>query len=154
MQHHRLALRMNPVMRARSSTCTWWRLRSGEKRILGYAEQPCYLWFVLQLCKFLNQYITSWRFDPANQQKFHTIAQEHHCLPAQNHIRHRDLKPDSIPITGTITLKVADFRSVVYAGRPTAFPLSKQRGQSKQQQCKCECMVAVLSLWLRLLNSP
>lgn len=99
LQHHRLALRMNPVMRARSSTCTWWRLRSGEKRILGYAEQPCYLWFVLQLCKFLNQYITSWRLDPANQQKFHTIAQEHHCLPAQNHIRHRDLKPDSIPIT-------------------------------------------------------
>lgn len=98
-QHHRLALRMNPVMRARSSTCTWWRLRSGEKRILGYAEQPCYLWFVLQLCEFLNQYITSWRLDPANQQKFHIIAQEHHCLPAQNHIRHRDLKPDSIPIT-------------------------------------------------------
>lgn len=97
LEHCRLALHMNPAMRARSSTCTWWRPRSGEKRILGYAEQPCSLWFVVQLCEVLNQYIMSWRPDPANQQKFHATVQEHHCLPVQNHIRHRDLKPDSFP---------------------------------------------------------
>ncbi|XP_014810296.1 PREDICTED: serine/threonine-protein kinase 35 [Calidris pugnax] len=86
---------------------------AGE-RILGYAEEPCYLWFVMEFCEGgdLNQYILSRRPDPATNKSFMLQLTSAIAFLHKNHIVHRDLKPDNILITeksGTPVLKVADF---------------------------------------------
>ncbi|XP_023795591.1 serine/threonine-protein kinase 35 [Cyanistes caeruleus] len=86
---------------------------SGE-RILGYAEEPCYLWFVMEFCEGgdLNQYVLSRRPDPATNKSFMLQLTSAIAFLHKNHIVHRDLKPDNILITeksGTPVLKVADF---------------------------------------------
>ncbi|KAG8513404.1 Serine/threonine-protein kinase 35 [Galemys pyrenaicus] len=91
---------------------------SGEgaagERILGYAEEPCYLWFVMEFCEGgdLNQYVLSRRPDPATNKSFMLQLTSAIAFLHKNHIVHRDLKPDNILITersGTPVLKVADF---------------------------------------------
>uniref|UniRef100_A0A8D2QB54 Protein kinase domain-containing protein n=1 Tax=Zonotrichia albicollis TaxID=44394 RepID=A0A8D2QB54_ZONAL len=83
-------------------------------RILGYAEEPCYLWFVMEFCEGgdLNQYVLSRRPDPATNKSFMLQLTSAIAFLHKNHIVHRDLKPDNILITeksGTPVLKVADF---------------------------------------------
>ncbi|XP_020662367.3 serine/threonine-protein kinase 35 [Pogona vitticeps] len=84
------------------------------ERILGYAEEPCYLWFVMEYCEGgdLNQYILSRRPDPATNKSFMLQLTSAIAFLHKNHIVHRDLKPDNILITetsGAPILKVADF---------------------------------------------
>ncbi|KAL7991204.1 hypothetical protein Chor_002443 [Crotalus horridus] len=84
------------------------------ERILGYAEEPCYLWFVMEYCEGgdLNQYILSRRPDPATNKSFMLQLTSAIAFLHKNHIVHRDLKPDNILITeqsGAPVLKVADF---------------------------------------------
>ncbi|XP_007958213.1 serine/threonine-protein kinase 35 [Orycteropus afer afer] len=84
------------------------------ERILGYAEEPCYLWFVMEFCEGgdLNQYVLSRRPDPATNKSFMLQLTSAIAFLHKNHIVHRDLKPDNILITersGTPILKVADF---------------------------------------------
>ncbi|XP_048178182.1 serine/threonine-protein kinase 35 [Corvus hawaiiensis] len=84
------------------------------ERILGYAEEPCYLWFVMEFCEGgdLNQYVLSRRPDPATNKSFMLQLTSAIAFLHKNHIVHRDLKPDNILITeksGTPVLKVADF---------------------------------------------
>ncbi|XP_072206669.1 serine/threonine-protein kinase 35 [Excalfactoria chinensis] len=84
------------------------------ERILGYAEEPCYLWFVMEFCEGgdLNQYVLSRRPDPATNRSFMLQLTSAIAFLHKNHIVHRDLKPDNILITeksGTPVLKVADF---------------------------------------------
>ncbi|XP_058030524.1 serine/threonine-protein kinase 35-like isoform X1 [Ahaetulla prasina] len=84
------------------------------ERILGYAEEPCYLWFVMEYCEGgdLNQYILSRRPDPATNKSFMLQLTSAIAFLHKNHIVHRDLKPDNILITeqsGVPVLKVADF---------------------------------------------
>ncbi|XP_034349580.1 serine/threonine-protein kinase 35 isoform X1 [Arvicanthis niloticus] len=84
------------------------------ERILGYAEEPCYLWFVMEYCEGgdLNQYVLSRRPDPATNKSFMLQLTSAIAFLHKNHIVHRDLKPDNILITersGTPILKVADF---------------------------------------------
>ncbi|PKK25049.1 serine/threonine kinase 35 [Columba livia] len=84
------------------------------ERILGYAEEPCYLWFVMEFCEGgdLNQYVLSRRPDPATNTSFMLQLTSAIAFLHKNHIVHRDLKPDNILITeksGTPVLKVADF---------------------------------------------
>nr|XP_056700553.1 serine/threonine-protein kinase 35-like [Euleptes europaea] len=84
------------------------------ERILGYAEEPCYLWFVMEYCEGgdLNQYILSRRPDPATNRSFMLQLTSAIAFLHKNHIVHRDLKPDNILITeksGAPVLKVADF---------------------------------------------
>nr|XP_042703311.1 serine/threonine-protein kinase 35 isoform X1 [Chrysemys picta bellii] len=85
-----------------------------RERILGYAEEPCYLWFVMEFCEGgdLNQYVLSRRPDPATNKSFMLQLTSAIAFLHKNHIVHRDLKPDNILITeksGTPVLKVADF---------------------------------------------
>ncbi|XP_066240351.1 serine/threonine-protein kinase 35 [Saccopteryx leptura] len=84
------------------------------ERILGYAEEPCYLWFVMEFCEGgdLNQYVLSRRPDPATNKSFMLQLTSAIAFLHKNHIVHRDLKPDNILITersGAPVLKVADF---------------------------------------------
>ncbi|KAF7473534.1 Hypothetical predicted protein [Marmota monax] len=84
------------------------------ERILGCAEEPCYLWFVMEFCEGgdLNQYVLSRRPDPATNKSFMLQLTSAIAFLHKNHIVHRDLKPDNILITersGTPILKVADF---------------------------------------------
>ncbi|XP_054986451.1 serine/threonine-protein kinase 35 [Sorex araneus] len=84
------------------------------ERILGYAEEPCYLWFVMEFCEGgdLNQYVLSRSPDPATNKSFMLQLTSAIAFLHKNQIVHRDLKPDNILITersGTPILKVADF---------------------------------------------
>lgn len=88
-------------------------LSAGE-RILGYPEEPCYLWFVMEFCEGgdLNQYILSRRPDPHTNRSFMRQLTSAVAFLHKNNIVHRDLKPDNILISqksGTPVLKVADF---------------------------------------------
>ncbi|KAM4610252.1 serine/threonine-protein kinase 35-like [Polymixia lowei] len=84
------------------------------ERILGYPEEPCYLWFVMEFCEGgdLNQYILSRRPDPRTNKSFMRQLTSAVAFLHQNNIVHRDLKPDNILISqksGSPVLKVADF---------------------------------------------
>ncbi|XP_069507012.1 serine/threonine-protein kinase 35 isoform X2 [Ambystoma mexicanum] len=84
------------------------------ERILGYSDEACYLWFVMEYCEGgdLNQYILSRRPDPATTKRFMLQLTSAIAFLHKNHIVHRDLKPDNILITeksGFPVLKVADF---------------------------------------------
>lgn len=88
-------------------------LSLGE-RILGYPEEPCYLWFIMEFCEGgdLNQYILSRRPDPRTNKSFMRQLTSAVAFLHQNNIVHRDLKPDNILISqksGFPVLKVADF---------------------------------------------
>ncbi|XP_027725416.1 serine/threonine-protein kinase 35 [Vombatus ursinus] len=105
------------------------------ERILGYAEEPCYLWFVMEFCEGgdLNQYVLSRRPDPATNRSFMLQLTSAIAFLHKNHIVHRDLKPDNILITersGVPVLKVADFGlSKVCAGLA---PRGKEGGQDNK----------------------
>ncbi|XP_037540995.1 serine/threonine-protein kinase 35 [Nematolebias whitei] len=84
------------------------------ERILGYPEEPCYLWFVMEFCEGgdLNQYILSRRPDPQTNKNFMRQLTSAIAFLHKNNIVHRDLKPDNILISqksGSPVLKVADF---------------------------------------------
>nr|XP_015824129.2 serine/threonine-protein kinase 35 [Nothobranchius furzeri]XP_054602381.1 serine/threonine-protein kinase 35 [Nothobranchius furzeri] len=84
------------------------------ERILGYPEEPCYLWFVMEFCEGgdLNQYILSRRPDPQTNKSFMCQLTCAIAFLHKNNIVHRDLKPDNILISqksGSPVLKVADF---------------------------------------------
>ncbi|KAM9785658.1 serine/threonine-protein kinase 35 [Neosynchiropus ocellatus] len=84
------------------------------ERILGYQEEPCYLWFVMEFCEGgdLNQYILSRRPDPQTNRSFMRQLTSAVAFLHKNNIVHRDLKPDNILISqksGSPVLKVADF---------------------------------------------
>uniref|UniRef100_A0A4W5KCP8 Serine/threonine kinase 35 n=1 Tax=Hucho hucho TaxID=62062 RepID=A0A4W5KCP8_9TELE len=84
------------------------------ERILGYPEEPCYLWFVMEFCEGgdLNQYILSRRPDPRTNKSFMRQLTSAVAFLHKNNIVHRDLKPDNILISqksGFPVLKVADF---------------------------------------------
>ncbi|XP_063315566.1 serine/threonine-protein kinase 35 [Pelobates fuscus] len=84
------------------------------ERILGYSEEACYLWFVMEFCEGgdLNQYVLSRRPDPATNKSFMLQLTSAIAFLHKNQIVHRDLKPDNILITersGSPVLKVADF---------------------------------------------
>ncbi|XP_029478551.1 serine/threonine-protein kinase 35-like [Oncorhynchus nerka] len=84
------------------------------ERILGYPEEPCYLWFIMEFCEGgdLNQYILSRRPDPRTNKSFMRQLTSAVAFLHQNNIVHRDLKPDNILISqksGLPVLKVADF---------------------------------------------
>ncbi|XP_038579382.1 serine/threonine-protein kinase 35-like [Micropterus salmoides] len=84
------------------------------ERILGYPEEPCYLWFVMEFCEGgdLNQYILSRRPDPQTNRSFMRQLTSAVAFLHKNNIVHRDLKPDNILISqksGSPVLKVADF---------------------------------------------
>ncbi|KAJ8390209.1 hypothetical protein AAFF_G00109480 [Aldrovandia affinis] len=84
------------------------------ERILGYPEEPCYLWFVMEFCEGgdLNQFILSRRPDPRTNKSFMLQLTSAVAFLHKNNIVHRDLKPDNILISeksGTPVLKVADF---------------------------------------------
>ncbi|XP_008293950.1 serine/threonine-protein kinase 35 [Stegastes partitus] len=95
------------------------------ERILGYPEEPCYLWFVMEFCEGgdLNQYILSRRPDPQTNRSFMRQLTSAVAFLHKNNIVHRDLKPDNILISqksGSPVLKVADFGlSKVCAGLNT-----------------------------------
>ncbi|XP_029468749.1 serine/threonine-protein kinase 35 [Rhinatrema bivittatum] len=84
------------------------------ERILGYSEEACYLWFVMEFCEGgdLNQYVLSRRPDPVTNKSFMLQLTSAIAFLHKNQIVHRDLKPDNILITersGFPVLKVADF---------------------------------------------
>ncbi|XP_029575574.1 serine/threonine-protein kinase 35 [Salmo trutta] len=84
------------------------------ERILGYPEEPCYLWFIMEFCEGgdLNQYILSRRPDPRTNKSFMRQLTSAVAFLHKNNIVHRDLKPDNILISqksGFPVLKVADF---------------------------------------------
>ncbi|XP_030067254.1 serine/threonine-protein kinase 35 [Microcaecilia unicolor] len=84
------------------------------ERILGYPEEACYLWFVMEFCEGgdLNQYVLSRKPDPVTNKSFMLQLTSAIAFLHKNHIVHRDLKPDNILITersGSPVLKVADF---------------------------------------------
>ncbi|MEE6506459.1 hypothetical protein FKM82_007678 [Ascaphus truei] len=84
------------------------------ERILGYSEEACYLWFVMEFCEGgdLNQYVLTRRPDPATNKSFMLQLTSAIAFLHKNQIVHRDLKPDNILITersGLPVLKVADF---------------------------------------------
>lgn len=86
---------------------------AGE-RVLGYPEEPCYLWFVMEFCEGgdLNQFILSRRPDPRTNKSFMLQLTSAVAFLHKNNIVHRDLKPDNILISeksGAPILKVADF---------------------------------------------
>ncbi|XP_046884331.1 serine/threonine-protein kinase 35 [Hypomesus transpacificus] len=84
------------------------------ERVLGYPEEPCYLWFVMEFCEGgdLNQFILSRRPDPRTNRSFMRQLTSAVAFLHKNNIVHRDLKPDNILISqksGSPVLKVADF---------------------------------------------
>ncbi|KAG5836127.1 serine/threonine-protein kinase 35-like [Anguilla rostrata] len=84
------------------------------ERVLGYPEEPCYLWFVMEFCEGgdLNQFILSRRPDPRTNKSFMLQLTSAVAFLHKNNIVHRDLKPDNILISeksGAPVLKVADF---------------------------------------------
>ncbi|KAM9342855.1 serine/threonine-protein kinase 35 [Pholidichthys leucotaenia] len=84
------------------------------ERILGYPEEPCYLWFIMEFCDGgdLNEYILSRRPDPHTNRSFMRQLTSAVAFLHKNNIVHRDLKPDNILISqksGSPVLKVADF---------------------------------------------
>ncbi|XP_016403937.1 serine/threonine-protein kinase 35 [Sinocyclocheilus rhinocerous] len=84
------------------------------ERILGYPEEPCYLWFVMEFCDGgdLNQYILSRRPDPRTNRIFMKQMTSAVAFLHKNNIVHRDLKPDNILISqksGSPVIKVSDF---------------------------------------------
>ncbi|RXM96347.1 Serine/threonine-protein kinase 35 [Acipenser ruthenus] len=84
------------------------------ERVLGYPEEPCYLWFVMEFCEGgdLNQFILSRRPDPVTNTSFMLQLTSAVAFLHKNNIVHRDLKPDNILISersGVPVLKVADF---------------------------------------------
>ncbi len=89
-------------------------VHAAGERILGYPEEPCYLWFVMEFCEGgdLNQYILSRRPDPQTNKSFMRQLTSAVAFLHKNNIVHRDLKPDNILISqksGSPVLKVADF---------------------------------------------
>ncbi|KAG8131555.1 hypothetical protein E2320_009473, partial [Naja naja] len=114
------------------------RSNSHGERILGYAKEPCYLWFVMEYCEGgdLNQYILSRRPDPATNKSFMLQLTSAIAFLHKNHIVHRDLKPDNILISeqsGAPVLKVADFGLSKVCGidRPR-----RQRRRWRRQKCE------------------
>ncbi|KAJ8260066.1 hypothetical protein GJAV_G00176690 [Gymnothorax javanicus] len=84
------------------------------ERALGYPEEPCYLWFVMEFCECgdLNEFILSRRPDPKTNNSFMSQLTSAVAFLHSNSIVHRDLKPDNILISeksGSPVLKVADF---------------------------------------------
>ncbi|XP_018604454.2 serine/threonine-protein kinase 35 [Scleropages formosus] len=84
------------------------------ERVLGYPEEPCYLWFVMEFCEGgdLNQFILSRQPDPRTNKSFMLQLTSAVAFLHKNNIVHRDLKPDNILISeksGVPVLKVADF---------------------------------------------
>lgn len=113
------------------------------ERILGYPEEPCYLWFVMEFCEGgdLNQYILSRRPDPQTNRSFMRQLTSAVAFLHKNNIVHRDLKPDNILISqksGSPVLKVADFGlSKVCAGLNTKncedHPIAGEDGKGSNQ---------------------
>ncbi|XP_061907850.1 serine/threonine-protein kinase 35-like [Entelurus aequoreus] len=121
------------------------------ERILGYPEEPCYLWFVMEFCEGgdLNQYILSRRPDPQTNRSFMRQLTSAVAFLHKNNIVHRDLKPDNILISqksGAPVVKVADFGlSKVCAGlssKNTEEVHSAGRGSNQDN------MVNINKLWL------
>lgn len=131
----------------------WWSLiwsclsifdsyAAGE-RILGYPEEPCYLWFVMEFCEGgdLNQFILSRRPDPQTNRSFMRQLTSAVAFLHKNNIVHRDLKPDNILISqksGSPVAKVADFGlSKVCAGLNSKnsedLPASGESGRGSNQ---------------------
>ncbi|XP_036389594.1 serine/threonine-protein kinase 35-like [Megalops cyprinoides] len=114
------------------------------ERVLGYPEEPCYLWFVMEFCEGgdLNQFILSRRPDPRTNKSFMLQLTSAVAFLHKNNIVHRDLKPDNILISeksGVPVLKVADFGlSKVCAGLG---------GVGKEGEDKNRC-VNVNKFWL------
>ncbi|XP_053561419.1 serine/threonine-protein kinase 35-like [Bombina bombina] len=84
------------------------------EHILGYSEEACYLWFVMEFCEGgdLNQYVLSRHPDPAINKSFMLQLTSAIAFLHKNQIVHSDLKPDNILITersGSPILKVVDF---------------------------------------------
>ncbi|XP_026093215.1 serine/threonine-protein kinase 35-like [Carassius auratus] len=84
------------------------------ERILGYPEEPCYIWFVMEFCDGgdLNQFILSRRPDPRTNRIFMKQMTSAVAFLHKNNIVHRDLKPDNILISqksGSPVVKVSDF---------------------------------------------
>lgn len=84
------------------------------ERVLGPAEEPCYLWFIMEFCEGgdLNQFILSRRPDSQTNNSFMLQLTSAVAFLHENNIVHRDLKPDNILISeksGAPVLKVADF---------------------------------------------
>ncbi|CAN2389920.1 kinase 35, partial [Pristimantis euphronides] len=110
------------------------------ERILGYNEEACYLWFVMEFCEGgdLNQYVLSRRPDPATNKSFMLQLTSAIAFLHKNQIVHRDLKPDNILITersGFPVLKVADFGlSKVCAGLASQGKESSSGGGSNENK--------------------
>ncbi|KAJ8369690.1 hypothetical protein SKAU_G00097180 [Synaphobranchus kaupii] len=106
------------------------------ERILGYPEEPCYLWFVMEFCEGgdLNQFILSRRPDPRTNKSFMLQLTSAVAFLHKNNIVHRDLKPDNILISeksGVPVLKVADFGlSKVCAGLGGLGKEGEERGKN------------------------
>ncbi|XP_068170559.1 serine/threonine-protein kinase 35-like [Antennarius striatus] len=84
------------------------------ERVLGFPEEPCYLWFIMEFCEGgdLNQFILSRQPDSQTNQSFMLQLTSAVAFLHENNIVHRDLKPDNILISeksGAAVLKVADF---------------------------------------------
>ncbi|KAM4034076.1 serine/threonine-protein kinase 35 isoform 1-T1 [Anomaloglossus baeobatrachus] len=109
------------------------------ERILGYTEEACYLWFVMEFCEGgdLNQYVLSRRPDPAINKSFMLQLTSAIAFLHKNQIVHRDLKPDNILITersGFPVLKVADFGlSKVCAGLASQGKESSGEGSNENK---------------------
>ncbi|XP_071753896.1 serine/threonine-protein kinase 35 [Centroberyx gerrardi] len=126
------------------------------ERILGYPEEPCYLWFVMEFCEGgdLNQYILSRRPDPRTNKSFMRQLTSAVAFLHKNNIVHRDLKPDNILISqksGSPVLKVADFGlSKVCAGLSSGgkdgeeYPAAGRSGRGNNQNN----VVNVNKFWL------
>ncbi|XP_056130005.1 serine/threonine-protein kinase 35 [Lampris incognitus] len=124
------------------------------ERVLGYPEEPCYLWFVMEFCDGgdLNQYILSRRPNPCTNQSFMRQLTRAVAFLHKNNIVHRDLKPDNILIShksGSPVLKVADFGlSKVCAGLSCGgkdggeYPAAGGRGHDQNS------MINVNKFWL------
>ncbi|XP_028905177.1 serine/threonine-protein kinase 35 [Ornithorhynchus anatinus] len=114
LQRRRLAQRLpRPPARSRLYLRLVEASLKGE-RILGSAEEPCYLWFVMEFCEGgdLSRYVLSRRPDPATTRSFLLQLSSAVAFLHENRVVHRDLKPDNILVTersGPPVLKVADF---------------------------------------------
>ncbi|XP_041946041.1 serine/threonine kinase 35, like [Alosa sapidissima] len=134
------------------------------ERVLGYPEEPCYLWFVMEFCEGgdLNQFILSRRPDPHTNSSFMRQLSSAVAFLHQNSIVHRDLKPDNILISersGTPVLKVADFglskvcAGLTAAGQGTAAGRERDAaGSGREQSTAAACVnksgVNVNKCWL------